>query len=317
MHRVRTLLIFLLLVAPIISRAEVLTAEALLGLKQVGTAVLSPNGNMIAYTIDIPRQANDEAGASYAELHVYFRESRESRGYITGKVKIGSPAWNPDSKTIACIMKRGDKAQPQVWTIRIDGGEAKQVTHAETGVLSVRWHPSGTMVGYIAEVPRSARTRALESKGYGFITYEENLRPRTLFVTDLGGEFIASVFKRTVARLGVKQRFAAADNIRATARLERFWKSLKQIAQIRLIPPLDLPDLEQRLSHALAYYAFQRPHSSLANRTPMQAFMGVDPRPLLPLPRGRKREPASPPPLQIGFVPSSCGDLGILMPAAA
>lgn len=187
MHRPRTLLVLLLLLAPIISQAEVLTAEALLGLKQAGTAVLSPNGTMIAYTIDIPRQANDEAGASYTELHIYFRDSRESKGFITGKVKIGSPAWSPDSKTIACIMKRGDKAQPQVWTIRIDGGEAQQATHAETGVLSFRWHPSGTMVGYIAELPRSARTRALESKGYGFITYEENLRPRTLFVTDLVG----------------------------------------------------------------------------------------------------------------------------------
>jgi putative transposase len=141
-------------------------------------------------------------------------------------------------------------------------------------------------------------------------------RPRYL-VTDLGGEFIASVFKRTVDRLGTKRRYAAADNIRATARLERFWKSLKQIAQIRLIPPLDLPDLEQRLSHALAYYAFHRPHSSLANRTPMQAFNGADPRPLLPLPRGQKREPSASPPLRIGFVPSSCCDLGILMPAAA
>ena len=141
--------------------------------------------------------------------------------------------------------------------------------------------------------------------------------PPKYLMTDLGGEFIARVFKRTVARLGVKQRFAAADNIRATARLERFWKSLKQIAQVRLIPPLDLPDLEQRLSHALAYYAFHRPHSSLANRTPMQALIGTGPRPLLRLPRGRKREPSASPPLRIGFVPSSCGDLGVLMPAAA
>ena len=141
--------------------------------------------------------------------------------------------------------------------------------------------------------------------------------PPRYLVTDLGGEFIASVFKRTADRLGTKRRYAAADNIRATARLERFWKSLKQIAQIRLIPPLDLHDLELRLSHALAYYSLHRPHSSLANRTPTQAFMGVDPRPLLPLPRGRKREPSASPPLRIGFVPSSCDDLGVLMPAAA
>jgi hypothetical protein len=61
--------------------------------------------------------------------------------------------------------------------------------------------------------------------------------PPKCLVTDLGGDFIAGVFKRSVDRLGTRRRYAAADNIRATARLERFWKSLKQIAQIRLIPP--------------------------------------------------------------------------------
>ena len=141
--------------------------------------------------------------------------------------------------------------------------------------------------------------------------------PPKYLMTDLGGEFTARVFKKTVARLGAKQRYAAADNIRATARLERFWKSLKQISQIRLIPPLDLPDLELRLSHALAYYAFHRPHSGLANRTPMQAFIGANPRPLLRLPLGRKRELSASPPLRIGFVASSCGHLGVLTPAAA
>ena len=87
--------------------------------------------------------------------------------------------------------------------------------------------------------------------------------PPKYLITDLGGEFIAGVFKRTVARLGAKHRLASADNIRATARLERFWKTLKQIARVRLLPPLDLADLERRLSHALAYYAIRRPHSGL------------------------------------------------------
>lgn len=141
--------------------------------------------------------------------------------------------------------------------------------------------------------------------------------PPRYLITDLGGEFTAGVFKRTVGRLGTKQRFASADNIRATARLERFWKTLKQIARVRLLPPLDLADLEQRISHALAYYAVHRPHSGLENRTPLQAFLNAAARPQLRLPRGRRGESSSSPPLRIGFVPSACGDLGVLMPNAA
>lgn len=141
--------------------------------------------------------------------------------------------------------------------------------------------------------------------------------PPKYLITDLGGEFIASVFKRTVDRHGTRQRFASADNIRATARLERFWRTLKQIAGVRLLPPLDLADLEQRLGHALAYYAIHRPHSGLENRTPMQAFMGAAVTPLGKLPRGRRGESSSSLPLRIGLVPSPCCDLGVLMPAAA
>ena len=174
--------VLLLVIAVTASLAEVLTPEALLNLRHVSTAVLSPDGKQIAYVLDVPRAATDEAGASYTELHVYSRDTKASKGYITGKVRVSAPAWSPDGRTIGFIMRRGDKAQAQVWTIRTDGGEAVAITKAETGVQAYRWHPAGNAVGYIAELPRSARERALESKGYGFIYYEENLRLRTLFL---------------------------------------------------------------------------------------------------------------------------------------
>jgi dipeptidyl aminopeptidase/acylaminoacyl peptidase len=167
--------------------AEGLSPEALLSLKQVSSAVLSPNGKMIAYTIEVPRQANDDPGSAYAELHVYTPDTHESKPFVTGKVRVGSPAWSPDSRSIAFIMKRGDKSQAQVWAIRIDGGEATTITSSETGVQAFRWHPSGTSIGYLAEPPKTPRERALESRGYGFIMYEENLRPRTLYIAATDG----------------------------------------------------------------------------------------------------------------------------------
>jgi len=138
-------------------------------------------------------------------------------------------------------------------------------------------------------------------------------KPKYL-ITDLGGEFISGVFQKTVARVGVKPRFASADSIRATARLERFWKTLKQLAGVRLIPPMDIRDLEQRLSAALAYYACQRPHTALGNRTPLQAFLGESAPDLRSLPRGRKREPCGPSPVRIAFDP---GGFPLLTPLAA
>jgi hypothetical protein len=128
---------------------------------------------------------------------------------------------------------------------------------------------------------------------------------------------MAGVFKKTVAQLGVQPRYASADNIRATARLERFWKTLKEISRVRLIPPLNLKDLERRLSCSLAFFAFHRPHTALGNRTPMMAFLGEAAPDVRRLPRGRRGDPSGDPPPRIGFLDPSRGGFSVLAPLAA
>ncbi|MCC6398861.1 MAG: S9 family peptidase, partial [Bacteroidetes bacterium] len=177
----------LLLFGLAVSETQVLSPENLLQLRRVTTAEVSPDGESIAYLIDVPRLPSDEPGASYSELHVYARRTGTSRSFVTGKVRVGSPEWNPDGASIAFVMKRGEKAQTQIWTINTTGGEAVQLTNAEEGVISFHWHPSGKTLGYIAVSPRTPRERQLEAKGYKFVFYEENIRPRTLFLINADG----------------------------------------------------------------------------------------------------------------------------------
>lgn len=102
-------------------------------------------------------------------------------------------------------------------------------------------------------------------------------RPKYL-ITDLGGEFTGRVFLKTVARLGARQRFASAENLYATARLERFWRTLKETAHLyRLHLPLTQADFERRLAAALVHYVCIRPHEGLQGATPAEAFLGVEP----------------------------------------
>ena len=141
-------------------------------------------------------------------------------------------------------------------------------------------------------------------------------RPKYL-ITDLGGEFIAGVFKKTVAQLGVQPRYASADNIHATSRLERFWKTLKEISRVRLIPPLNLDDLETRLSRALSYYVFHRPHTALGNRTPVMAFLGKPAPELRRPPRGRRGDSSGATAFRIAFLDPDRGGFPVLAPRAA
>jgi hypothetical protein len=142
-------------------------------------------------------------------------------------------------------------------------------------------------------------------------------KPRYV-ITDLGGEFTGGAFRKAVKRLGAKQRFAAADSIKATARLERFWRTLKQTAGIRTLGlPLDRDDLEQRLEIALLFYVCFRPHDGLKGATPAEAFVGAEPKHLSAVepPRGRPGEGPAETPFRIEYLDPE-QRLPVLKPAA-
>jgi transposase InsO family protein len=124
-------------------------------------------------------------------------------------------------------------------------------------------------------------------------------------ITDLGPEFIARVFKRAAARLGAQVRYASADNIRATACLERFWLTLKETARFNLIfAPIDRAEMEQRLATVLAFYVCFRPHEGLGGSTPAEVFLDLVPAHDLARhpPRGRAGQGPVTLPVQITYL---------------
>jgi len=123
-------------------------------------------------------------------------------------------------------------------------------------------------------------------------------------ITDLGGEFVGRAFRRAVARLGAVQRFASRKNLYATARLERFWRTLKDTASLRLRRPLTIRDLERRLEDTLAHYLVFRPHQGLRGATPAEAFLGLKParESATAPPRGRPGERKTEVPIAIAFL---------------
>lgn len=122
-----------------------------------------------------------------------------------------------------------------------------------------------------------------------------------------------------VKRLNVVQRFASKDNIKATARLERFWRTLKESAGLyRLYLPLTVLDLEQRLERALVHYLCFRPHEGLKGALPAEAYLGVEPAHLKavePL-RGRPGEGPTAGPFDLAYLDPRSRRFPVLKPAA-
>lgn len=135
-------------------------------------------------------------------------------------------------------------------------------------------------------------------------------------ITDQGGEF-DGLFRKTVARLGIIQRFGTVGHIFATARLERFWRTLKETANLNDDRPLTVEDLERRLERTLTYYLCFRPHQGLNGATPAEAFVGVpSPEIVASPPRGRRGEGPSESPFTIAFVDIGNGSFPILKKTA-
>lgn len=164
---------------------DVFTAEDLFDLKVATSARISPDGKWIAYTVSVPRPVDDEAGRRYVELHVASTDGGVNRPFVTGKVNVSGVCWSPDSRVISFLMTRGEKAKRQVWTIRVDGGEAVQATESKSNVITYGWHPSGGKLAYTAVAPESKREKKLDKKGYGFIYYEEDWKHRNLYAVDV------------------------------------------------------------------------------------------------------------------------------------
>jgi transposase InsO family protein len=137
-------------------------------------------------------------------------------------------------------------------------------------------------------------------------------------ITDQGGEFRGNVFRKTVARLSILHRFGTKDRIFATARLERYWKTLKQAAKLKTVQPLTLNDLERRLETTLTHYLCFRPHQGLKGATPAEVFLGKEPastRAVSP-PRARQGEGSDRLPFAIDFLDPDKRALPILKKTA-
>jgi Tol biopolymer transport system component len=112
---------------------DVLTAQDVARLRNATSAVISPDGKTIAYTLAVPRKPlADEDGPSWSELHVVDVASGASRPFVTGKVNVSALEWLPDGSAIAFLAKRGDDKNAALYVIALEGGEARKRPRSAT-----------------------------------------------------------------------------------------------------------------------------------------------------------------------------------------
>lgn len=114
--------------------------EDMFRVRDLGTPVVSPDGEWIAYTVT---RTSLEDERSYTRIWMVSADGGDPIPMTRDEDSAGSPAFSPDGRWLTFTASR-DGGETQVWALDRRGGEAVQLTDVEQGVSGYRWSPDAT-----------------------------------------------------------------------------------------------------------------------------------------------------------------------------
>jgi len=154
---VRSSLSLVLLLLPVFAMAQdderLITIDDILAMKSIGDPQVSPDGELVAYTV---RQRDLEEDKSVTQIWVVATSGGDPIPMTSADTSASSPRWSPDNKYLSFKASKGEKARSQVWNLNRLGGEATQVTSVKQGVDDYDWSPDGSRMLLIIRDPRPA-----------------------------------------------------------------------------------------------------------------------------------------------------------------
>lgn len=137
------------------------TFEQSISLKTAGSARISPDGALVAYTVT---EADWKENEYRTQIWIARASGGEGYPLTASKKSSTSPEWSPDGRQIAFLSDREGKQQ--IYLISPSGGEAAKLTASETGVNSFQWSPDGKLIAFAAADPESKEIKQRKEK-YG------------------------------------------------------------------------------------------------------------------------------------------------------
>jgi dipeptidyl aminopeptidase/acylaminoacyl peptidase len=196
----RALLIVALATAVAVSTSaqekRLITETDIMKFVWIAEGQISPDGKLVAFTRVTVNESKDEYESS---LWLVPADGSSQPRVLTSGTRDGSPRWSPDGKTIAFVrsLEKDGKAQPpQIFTLLLDGGEARPITDVARGAGAPAWSPDGSRIafssatrpddGSASPAPKSdvrvITSAVYRANGGG---WNDNDRPSHIWVTDV------------------------------------------------------------------------------------------------------------------------------------
>lgn len=153
-------------------------------IETVGDAVISPDGNKVAYTLQVQADPLEENKSAKYELHLLDLLNGDSTPFVT-TMSVSSVQFRPGKNAITFLGRRSNDNVNALYEISLEGGEPQKLFSFETSIAGYQWAPDGNHLAYMAAEPKDKPAAELPYKPE---IYEENLTQRRGFVTNIARE---------------------------------------------------------------------------------------------------------------------------------
>src|SRR5712692_5614743 len=121
--------------------------ETMLKIARIGEPVLSPNGRLVAFTV---QTVDFEKNTKPKQIYVVPLEGGSPRQISLEGNDNERPRWSPDSRQIYFVSDRGGSSQ--IWAMDADGTHARQVTRLATEASGILVTPDGHKIVFLSSV---------------------------------------------------------------------------------------------------------------------------------------------------------------------
>ena len=159
-----------------------LTPAMVVAMKGVTSVAPSPDGSAVAYTLFVPRAADEKPGAGRTELWLVSKSGGESVQLVASPLSVSGVAWRPDGKVITFRAKIEEQNEHnQIYSIDPSGSEPQLLSEHVTSIGSYSWSPNGRQIAFISTDPVTDAEKADQEAGKDWIIPDENLKHRRLW----------------------------------------------------------------------------------------------------------------------------------------
>lgn len=177
MHRLRFSLAVLAAVVFASGASAQLTPEHVSRIQSVGAVAMHPDGEAVAYTINVPADPLETNDSARRQLWVHDLGTGEARMLLDTDINASSLGWTPDGSLSFTARMDGDDAST-LYVYDLASGETTRALAHATGVGTYDWSPDGSQVAFIASTPAPADN----GLPYQPRIYEETDRQRPVYV---------------------------------------------------------------------------------------------------------------------------------------